>query len=141
MSNHVHGDAGPELVRLVQAASNAIRASNEGLDPELDASLVSALTDLVHWISRDTQETLASEATAQYNFSFERLLATTCSEVMTLLLAIMPSELRFLALTEKLFLSMENMGPLATLRKEMRYSKLISPTPKTPCHCSNHMPA
>ena len=113
MSNHVHGDAGPELVRLVQAASNAIRASNEGLDPELDASLVSALTDLVHWISRDTQETLASEATAQYNFSFERLLATTCSEVMTLLLAIMPSELRFLALTEKLFLSMENMGPLA----------------------------
>ena len=93
--------------------SNAIHAANEGLDPDLEVSLVSALTDLVQWISNDTQETLAREAIAQYDPHFERLLATTCSEVMSLLLATMPSELRFPALTEKLFLSMENMGPLA----------------------------
>jgi hypothetical protein len=138
-------DTRPELVRLVQAASNAIHASNEGLDPDLDALLVSALTDLVQWISKDTQETLAREATAQYNFRFERLLATTCSEVMTLLLAIMPSKLRFLTLTEQLFQSIGNMGPLAyteegnaILKADMTNAKDTMPLPKPHARVGHH---
>ena len=109
-----HVDA---LRRLVHAASTAILAAHDGLDPALDVLVETALTDLFRYISgMDALAWAAARASVPPGESFaetECVLSETSSELMLQLLSTMPSEKRFLALRQTLIRATEKLAPLA----------------------------